>query len=275
MKVLLFIILSVLNNFTLLAYNQEAFQLNEQRAPYLLQLTIKHLAEHFSKPSLDQEQLIIELKNLNQYSQNIDQEMLVYLTHFQINQAILNQNLNQGYQSNTVTTNDIKEINSKIKKFKELYSDLSLYILTESIADFSTFIDKGVLDKIQSQTPQNQNMLTLKNELKSVIKYSGKWLNNAISLTPEQFNRVVSQVILPALKSLNESLLSVKNYINPDRNFDKVEILPQIQIWDKKSQPESPSTEKDVLKIIEPDVPANPQKEIDQIFEKKLNSSQE
>ena len=259
------------------AFNSEAFQINEQRAPYLLQIMIKHLSVHYSQADLNQEELFKQLTNLNLNAQSMPQNELVFLTHFEINQAILNYKLKQGYQSNTISSTDISELNSKIKKFKELYSDLCLYILTESIADFSTFISENKLDRLQTKSTQNQADIKKKNELKSLIKYSGKWINTAISLTPQEFNRVVSLTILPALKSLNASLLSFKNYIQPDMNFNKVEILPQLALINQSSTsvPKSESSPQKVLKSIEPDIPANPEKEIDQIFEKKLDSDQE
>jgi len=173
----------------------EKFAIVSDAIPYEIELMVNHL----KKQELTHEQLevfITRSRQINNDLKSISKKDLMFLLKSETYKGILtNQYLNLKNKLQ-VSSNLYTTAKQKLKTHNLIYSNFSTWIMEALLNDLSPFTADNFINKYQSVKRSDTKGLIRARKLLKIIKYNAPMLESFLTLTPERFNKLSTDIII-------------------------------------------------------------------------------
>ena len=172
-------------------------------APYLLDLALLHLQTE----KIDHEtakEILRNLKSLNDNLSGISKADQHFFIISELYKSILNYKFNVKTSTDSISSIQIKSLNTNLTKYKVVYSSFAQFIIQSTYLDFEDFIKDNYFDDFQALKGNKKQSYVKATKLRKVLKYSGQWVS-IISTTPAtQFNKIGTDLISNFLENTSK-----------------------------------------------------------------------
>jgi hypothetical protein len=168
--------------------------------PYLLNVSLNHLQTENIPPNLSQK-IIKSLETINENIEKLKRADQTFFIISEMYKSILNFKFKTISSTDTLSTVQIKSISKRLELNKVIYSSFAQFIIQSTILDFKDFIKDDYFDNFQALKNTRSSSYLKENKLKKILKYSGQWVNIISSTTPNQFNKICTELLVSFLKN--------------------------------------------------------------------------
>jgi hypothetical protein len=214
----------------------EKFAIVSDAIPYEIELMINHL----KKQELTHEQLeifITRTRQINNDLKSISKKDLMFLLKSETYKGILtNQYLNLKNKLQ-VSSNLYTTAEQKLKNHQLIYSNFSTWVMEALLKDFSPFTGDNFINKYQNVKRSDTKGLIRARKLLKIIKYNAPMLESFLTLTPERFNKLSTDIIIDIFDRISKKSYYFLTYQGKLSKVDENILfsIPEIDLTPKEN----------------------------------------
>jgi ribosomal protein S13 len=210
----------------------EKFAITSEAIPYEIELMVDHLKQQ----ELTQDQLelfITRTRQINSDLKSIQKKDLMFLLKSETYKGILTSQYLNLKNKLQVSSNLYSTAEQKLKTHKLIYSKFSTWVIEALLKDFTPYVSDGFINKYQNIKRSDTKGLIRARKILKVIKYNSPLLESFLTLTPERFNKLSTDIILDVFDRISKKSYYFLTYqgkltkIEETILFSIPEILPQ------------------------------------------------
>lgn len=177
----------------------KSIEINKARVPVEASLVLEHLKQSlFEAPK--RRSLYNTLLNLNQNLSSVEDLSCLFFIKSEFYKYFLDNPELRVIETFQISSSHILSIQDKLKKNKQLYSELSAFIIEKTIEDFSPYIKDDFLNNYLA-LQESKDFLKVQ-KLKKVLKYLGGWVKIIETSSPEKLDLFLNKLSLGFLENI-------------------------------------------------------------------------
>lgn len=194
-------------------------ELNTELTPTEFELVIDHLQ---NQSSLDNKQkhILMGLRLLATDLQGLDKATIIFFLKSEFYKYFLDNQHLPNSSNLDVSSSLLASVESKFKKNKINYSQLSIYIIQNILLDLKPYQADSFINNYKNVNRSNTSDLIRAQELRKKLKYISPWLLAFERLSLDKFNALITDTSIDYI-----NIISKKSYLfnqfrlkNPKRN---------------------------------------------------------
>ncbi len=220
------------------------FSIASDSVPYEFEVMLNHL----KKQKLSTEQLSIIITRAHQLNKDLSKvakKDLMFLLKSETYKGILSSqylNLNNKLQ---MSSSVYKSAFQKQQKHKLIYSSFSTWVIEAILKDFEPYLINNFINKYQSVKRTDTKGLIKARKLLKIIKYNSPILESFLTLTPERFNELSTNIIIDVFERVSKKSFYFATYYG---KLTKSETFALFNIPEIKT-PQASSNQKEATSI--------------------------
>lgn len=245
----------------------------------------KLMINHLKQSELDFE----SLQRISAASSLINEELsttpstnIMFLFKSEIYKGILNNQYMKKTSLLQASTSILQSTKHKLQKHSIAYSAFAKWLIESIIKDFNPYLAKNFINQYQNVKRSNSANMLKARRLQKTMKYLAPWLNAIDKNTPEDFNKLLTKIIIDTIERISKKTYYFKTFsskLEPESS-ENIFIVPKIKelesintsepIVGKTLKEESKQRKKeaeDAIKSINTDDLSGASSEIDNILE--------
>ena len=252
-----------------------------------LELLLKHLSNSKDITSEQAAVTVGAASLINEDLSKTPKSNVLFLIKSEIYKSLLNNQHLPRKDEILINETLVKSIESKVEKHAEIYSEFAYWIANSVIEELAPYRSDKFLDKYQTIDRSNLKSRARAFELQRIAKYLSPWLLAFNENSPEDFNKLVSDIAVDTLKGLSKKSFYFREFTskNSSTTLGPIITIPSITPA-VQEQPGLPSASLELKKknklnetkkavdILEK-LPEDPSEGIDQLLEKQKGESSE
>lgn len=204
---------------------------------------IKHLK---SSPLSDTDaaRVVNAITNINTELAKTPTSNIMFLFKSEIYKGILNNQYMKQKSLLQASTSLLESIKHKLEKHKIVYTDFSKWTIQSIIKDFDPYLEKNFINEYQNIRRNNSVGQMKARRLTKIMKYLSPWFNAIDKNTPEEFNRINTQVIIDTIERISKKTYYFKTFVGKLEKAEEQILfkIPNITIAQPKEIEEGPSS---------------------------------
>jgi hypothetical protein len=234
------------------------------------------MINHLKKSSLTQDDLqriIAASKLINSELANTPKPNIMFLFKSEIYKGILNNQYMKQKSLLQASTGLLESVKHKLNKHKIVYTDFSKWMINAIIKDFDPYLEKNFINQYQNIKRTNSTGLMKAKRLTKIMKYLSPWFNAIDKNTPEEFNKLNTQVIIDTLERISKKTYYFKTFTGPLQPNEAQALLVIPEIKTKKETQEVPDEKS--LKDLSSERKEEAKKAVENLGEEDLSGASE
>lgn len=258
------------------------FKLINDRAPLEFSLMFESL-KLVQMPNEEKLRLVVACQNINNSLQRFSPLEVKSFLKTETTKGVLEFKL-LNTLGTPPTTHQFSRIEKKIKEDSALYSPFARWLIRSLIADYQAFIDQGFLTKKINEIKKLSGAQGESGvKYQRVLKYTSPWLHKIEGTSPQEFNKLLTQVSWHVLDRIKEKSDLINSFSPKDSSLvsqtfnipSMEELYEKPKKNDKKSQLNEISEEEKeaALELIQ-ETPTNTEinpEEASEVIDQKMN----
>jgi hypothetical protein len=245
MKALIFTLLIFLNSSQAFSFGRD-LSIADSRFTSIYKGIIDELK--FQDFTFEEKKILFNaIRGFNENTLTLPQDLLNHFTLTELYKVILDSDHTDTEKIKTITKDDIKSAQYKLKKLDNKLSIFAKYIINEVLKDFLPFIDNGKLNQFYKGLLRSKKEIR---QIKNLLKYSSGWIKTFNLYSEKDFNKVSKEVFIQYVTNLNIKSKLFKKHSFPQQKkykaiFQFKNLQTHINTYELAVQPttnEAPST---------------------------------
>lgn len=239
----------------ILSFKVLSFEVKLNSVDYLPYTTfaISHLNQHKYRFDL--------LEKINKQLSSISTQERKAIIENSIKEKVLNNDIIPQKQMN-ITTAFIRQVESKLKKDRSIYSKFVLKIISDLVLDYKFYFKGAFLNRYQSYSRNNPEEVKMYRDLSSIIKISSNILHQFMKISAKNFNKKISKTIKQGLKLAAEKSQFFYFFTEADSSNESFLIITKKKT---KKQDVKQNTLKDAVKDLDSNLMESASEEVDKL----------
>lgn len=234
------------------------------------------MINHLKKSSLTQDDLqriIAASKLINSELANTPKPNIMFLFKSEIYKGILNNQYMKQKSLLQASTGLLESVKHKLNKHKIVYTDFSKWMINAIIKDFDPYLEKNFINQYQNIKRTNSTGLMKAKRLTKIMKYLSPWFNAIDKNTPEEFNKLNTQVIIDTLERISKKTYYFKTFTGPLQPNEAQALLVIPEVKTKNETQEVPDEKS--LKDLSSERKEEAKKAVENLGEEDLSGASE